>query len=79
MLSSRFQLVLMIVMGTSSLALPHGLQQEVLTSRDSNDSKRPFGVPIQRQRRGRSSTERHGGIRRDGASGSIGLGDNSDR
>lgn len=69
----------MIVMGTSSLALPLGLQQEGLNSRENFGSKRSFSVPIQRQRRGRSSTERRGGIRRDGASGSVGLGDNSDR
>ena len=72
MLSSRFQFALMIVMGTytSSLALPHGLQ-EALNSREITGFKRSFSVPIQR----RSSTER----RRDVASGSVGLGDNSDR
>ena len=72
MFSSRFLFALIIVMGTytSSLALPHGLQ-EALNSREITGFKRSFSVPIQR----RSSTER----RRDGVSGSVGLGDNSDR
>ena len=71
MYSAPIYLVFLFLIPTLGLALPHPLRDEKLAS-GKTLSDRAFTLPIHRRR----VPTRHS--RRDGASGSVGLGDNTD-
>jgi len=77
MYPSRCYLAILFMMPVLSLALPHRLRGEEL-ARSEGPTGRTFSLPIRRRRESSKLGRPGRRSRRDGASGSVGLGDSSD-